>query len=143
MKGIHRPSVDPHPPKGSVMRKSISFHYGDVIMGAMASRITGLTIVCKTVHSGADQRQRQSSASLPFVRGIQRGSANSPHKRPVTRKMSPSDDVIMPQRLHNASTSTTTSSHMMTKQYKHAFRVTGHLCRKKSIADHCIPVTSV
>ena len=37
--------------------------YSDVIMGAMASLITGLTIVNSTVYSGADQRKHQSSAS--------------------------------------------------------------------------------
>ena len=69
-------------------------HYDDVIMGAMASQITSLTIV-STVYSDADQRQHQSSASLAFVRGIHRGPVNSPHKWPVTRKMSPFDDIIM------------------------------------------------
>ena len=44
---------------------------------------------------GADQRKHQSSASPAFVRGIHRWSVNSPHKRPVTRKMFPFDDVIM------------------------------------------------
>ena len=39
----------------------------------------------------------QSSDSLAFVRGIHRGPVNSPHKWPVTRKMFPFDDVIMPQ----------------------------------------------
>ena len=48
-----------------------------------------------TVYSGADQRKLQSSASLAFVRGIHRWPVNSPHKRPVTRKMFPFDDVIM------------------------------------------------
>ena len=42
-------------------------HYCDVIMGAMASQITNLTIVYSTVHSGADNRKHQSSASLPFA----------------------------------------------------------------------------
>ena len=72
-----------------------SVHYDDVIMGTMASQITSLTIVYPTVYSGADQRKHQSSASLAFVRGIHRGSVNSPHKWPVTRKMFPFDDVIM------------------------------------------------
>ena len=45
--------------------------------------------------SDADQRKHQSSASLAFVWGIHRGSVNSPHKWPVTRKMFPFDDVIM------------------------------------------------
>ena len=70
-------------------------HYDDVIMTTMASHITSLTIVYSTVYSGADQRKHQSSASLAFVRGIHRGPVNSPHKRPVTRKTFPFDDVIM------------------------------------------------
>ena len=41
-------------------------HYSDVIMGAMASQITSLSIVYSTVYSGADQRKHQSSASLAF-----------------------------------------------------------------------------
>ena len=40
-------------------------------------------------------RKHQSSASLAFVWGIHRGPVNSPHKRPVTRKMFLFDDVIM------------------------------------------------
>ena len=43
----------------------------------------------------ADQIKHQSSASLAFVRGIHRWPVNSSHKRPVTRKMFPFDDVIM------------------------------------------------
>ena len=70
-------------------------HYDDVIMGAIASQITSLTIVYSTVYSGANQSKHQSSASLAFVRGIHWGSVNSPHKSPVTRKKFPFDDVIM------------------------------------------------
>ena len=70
-------------------------YYNDVIMGAIASQITSLTIVYSTVYSDVDQRKHQSSASLAFVRGIHRGPVNSPHKWPVTRKMFPFDDVIM------------------------------------------------
>ena len=70
-------------------------HYSDVIMGAMASQITGLTIVYSTVYSGADQGKHESSASLAFGRGIHRWPVNSPHKWPVMRKMFPFDDVIM------------------------------------------------
>ena len=71
------------------------WHYNDVIMGTITSQITSLTIVYSTVYSDADQRKRQSSASLAFVWGIHRGPVNSPHKCPVTRKMFPFDDVIM------------------------------------------------
>ena len=45
----------------------LHLHYGDVIMGAMASQMTSLMIVYSTVYS--DQRKYQSSASLAFVRG--------------------------------------------------------------------------
>ena len=72
-----------------------SIHYGDVIMGTMASQTTSLTIVYSTVYSSADQRKQQRSASLAFVRGIHRGPVNSPHKWPVTRKMYSFDDVII------------------------------------------------
>ena len=64
-------------------------------MSAMASQITGASIVWSTVGSGADQRKHQSSASLAFVSGIHWWPVNSPHKRPVTRKMFSCDDVIM------------------------------------------------
>ena len=70
-------------------------HYSDVIMSAMAPQITGNSMVYSTVCSGADQRKHKKSASLAFVRGTHRWPANSPHKRPVTRKMFPFDDVIM------------------------------------------------
>ena len=81
----------------------ILWHYCNVIIGAVASQITSLTIVYSTVYSDADQRKHQSSASLAFVRGIHRGPVNSPHKWPVTRKMFPFDDVIMKYALHDAS----------------------------------------
>ena len=53
------------------------WHYGDVIMGTMASQITSLTIVYSTVYSGEDHiiyiwRKYLSSATLAFVRGIHR-----------------------------------------------------------------------
>ena len=73
----------------------ISFHYNVVIMSAMASQITSLTIVSSTVYSGTDERKHQSPASLAFVSGIHRWPLNSPHKGPVTRKMFPFHDVIM------------------------------------------------
>ena len=62
---------------------------------AIASQITGVSIVYSTVCSGADQRKHQSSASLAFVRGNHRRPLNSRHKGPVTRKMFSFHDVIM------------------------------------------------
>ena len=62
----------------------------------MPSKITGVSIVCSSVCSGADQRKHQSSASLAFVRGIHRCPMDSPHKGPVMQKIF--DDVIMYRR---------------------------------------------
>ena len=62
-------------------------HYCDVIMGAMASQITSLTIVYSIVHSGADKKKHAGNS--PMTREF------PAHKWPVTRKMVPFDDVIM------------------------------------------------
>ena len=70
-------------------------HYNDVIMSAMASQITSLTIVYSTVYSGTDQTKHQSTASLAFMRGIHRWPVNSRHKGTVTRELFAFDDVIM------------------------------------------------
>ena len=76
-------------------------HYSDVIMGTMASQITSITIVCSTVYSSADQRKYQSSASLAFVRGTNRGPVISSLKWPITRQMFTFYDVIMTKRFTN------------------------------------------
>ena len=70
-------------------------HYDYVIKSAIGSQIISPTIVNSTTYSSTDERKRQTSASLAFVRGIHRWPENSPHKGPVTRKMFPFDDVIM------------------------------------------------
>ena len=44
-------------------------------MSMMASQITSLLIVYSAVYSGTDERKHQSSASLAFVRGINRWPA--------------------------------------------------------------------
>ena len=45
-------------------------HYGDVIMSAMVSQITSVSIVYSTVCPGSDQIEHQSSASLAFVENV-------------------------------------------------------------------------
>ena len=47
-------------------------HYNDVIMSAVVSQITSVSIVCSTVGSGADQRKHQSSASLVGIHRSQK-----------------------------------------------------------------------
>ena len=48
----------------------VSLHYCGVIMCAMASQITSLTIVYSIVHLGEDQRKHQNPTSLACVRII-------------------------------------------------------------------------
>ena len=66
-------------------------HHSDVIIGAMASQISSLTIVYSTVYAGA----YKTTPNLR-VTGICAGNSpvNSRHKWPVTAKMFPFDDVI-------------------------------------------------
>ena len=67
----------------------VIIHYNDVIMGAMASQITSLTIGYSTVYS---RRRSKKTSKLRVtglcVCGFPRWPANSPHKWPVTQKMS-------------------------------------------------------
>ena len=64
-------------------------------MSAMASEITGVSIVCSTICSGADQNKKNKLPSLAVVRVNHRRAVDSPHERPVTRKIFPFDDVII------------------------------------------------
>ena len=67
-------------------------HYSDVIMGAMASKNTILTIVYSTAYSGADQRKHVRHWS--FVSGI-----HLPPVRPVMQSLS--IFVVSPKKLLN------------------------------------------
>ena len=62
-------------------------------MRAKTLQITGASIVYWAGCSGANERKHQSSASLPFVWGIDRWPVNSPHKGSVARKMIPCDAI--------------------------------------------------
>ena len=73
--------------------KKINCLYSDVTVSGMASQITGISTVCSMVCSY--QRKHKNSASLALVSGIHRWPVYSTHKRPVTLKMFPFDDVIM------------------------------------------------
>ena len=68
--------------------QTITFHYCDVILGAMASQITSLTIVYSRVHSSADKKiikaPRHWSLWDEFT-----GHRWIPHRWPITRKMFP------------------------------------------------------
>ena len=87
--GISGGSYNDH--RGNKSRASSPHdQYSDVIMSAMASLITGVTIIYPTVCSGADKKKLR-------VTGLHERNwlVNSPHKWPITRKMFPFDYVIM------------------------------------------------
>ena len=71
----------------------------DVIMNAMVSHITSVSMVCSTVCSGTDQRKHQSSASLAFMRGIHWWPVDSPHKGPVNQSINQSNPVLLKERV--------------------------------------------
>ena len=80
---------------GLLGKVNATVHYSGVIIGAIASQITSVSIAYSTVCSEGDQRKHQSYASLAFVRGIYLWPVDSPHKGLVARKLFPFDDVIM------------------------------------------------
>ena len=65
-------SIFCHPVFTALRVRKLHPHYNNVIMGAIASQISSLTIVYSIVYSDADQRKHQSSASLAFVWGMDR-----------------------------------------------------------------------
>ena len=70
-------------------------------MSAMVSQIINLTIDYSTVYSVADQRNHiKAPRHWPLCGEF---TGDSPHKWPVTRKMFPSDDVIMDGRCFQVS----------------------------------------
>ena len=71
-------------------------HYGDVIMGTIASQITSLTIVYSTVYSDAEENIK-APRHWPLCGEFTRDQWIPPHKWPVTRKMFSFHDVIMQQ----------------------------------------------
>ena len=71
---------------GFVVCLFVTVQYSDVIMRAMASQITSVSIVWSTVCSGADQRN---------IKVPRHWQVDSAHKGTVTRKMFQFDDVIM------------------------------------------------
>ena len=71
------------------------WHYGDVIVGTIASQITSLAIDYSTVYLDPDQRKHQSSASLAICAG------NSPEAGEFPAQMaSNAEDVSICWRHH-------------------------------------------
>ena len=54
------------------------FHYDDVVMGAMASQITSLTIVYSTVYSDADQKKTSKLRVTGLCAGNSPGTGEFP-----------------------------------------------------------------
>ena len=73
----------------------MAFHCSDVIMSAMASQITGVSIVWLTVCTCTYQRKYQRSASLALCEGNPPVTSGFPSQRASNTEMFPFDDVIM------------------------------------------------
>ena len=70
-------------------------HYGSVIMGAIASQITSLTIVYSNRLFRRRSKKTSKLRATGLCAGNPRGPVNSPHTWPVMWKMFLFDDVIM------------------------------------------------
>ena len=70
-------------------------YYMDVIMSAMASQITSVSIFSQLFVYVQIKENIKARRHWPLCEGIHRWPVDSPHKGPVTRKMFPFDDVIM------------------------------------------------
>ena len=68
-------------------------HYSGVIMSAIASQMIGLSMICSTVGSAAE------NIKAPRHWPMWGEFTNSPHKVQVTRKMFPFDESIMMMQL--------------------------------------------
>ena len=68
--------------------RGFSSNYSDVMLSVKPSLITGVSIVCSNVCSGADQNKHQSTTSLDFCEWI-------PSQRASNTEMIPFDDAIM------------------------------------------------
>ena len=64
-------------------------------MEAIASQMTGMTIVYSTVCSGAEQRKYQSSAHLPFFAGHSPITREYPAQRGSYAENVSFDDVVV------------------------------------------------
>ena len=72
------------------------WHNSDAMMSAMASQITGFWFVCSTICSGADHKKNlKAPRHWPLWGKFIGDRWILPHKRTVTWKMFPFDDVIM------------------------------------------------
>ena len=69
-------------------------HYGDVTMSAVASQMTGVSIVLLNRLLRRCSKKHQSSTSLAFVMGIDGLPVDSPHKGPITLTRLPFDEPI-------------------------------------------------
>ena len=70
-------------------------HYNDVIMSAMASQITSLTVVLANRLFRRKSKKTSKLRVTGFCAGNSPVAGEFPHKGPVTRKMFPFDDFIM------------------------------------------------
>ena len=98
----HRLKYESQPCQGMDMMQLIGcwyrgWHYNDVIVGAMVSQITNLTIIHSTAYSGAGQRKPQKLRLTGLCEGSSPVTGESPAQRASKhgKCFTPFGDVIM------------------------------------------------
>ena len=79
---------------GHMWLRTYHRHYGDVIMSAMTYQITGVSIVCSTICSGANWFKKSKFRVTGLCEGNLTVTGGFPSQGPVTRNMFPFDDII-------------------------------------------------
>ena len=89
-------------PQLVIMSTGYTDHYNDVIMSAVASQITSLTIVY-SINRWFRRRSKKTSKLrvTGLCAGNSPGTGEFPHKWPVSRQILPFDDVIMTKQHKN------------------------------------------
>ena len=77
------------------MQSVAIIHYNDVMMTAMTSQITSLTVVYSTVYSRRRSKKTSKLRVASRCEGDSPITGEFPAKGPVTQKMFPFDDVII------------------------------------------------
>ena len=96
-----RNHVSCRPLKAKIYMSFPVFHYHDVIIGVIASQITSLRLFTQPLIQTQIKENMKAPRHWPLCGEFTWGQVNSLHKRAVTRKMFPFDDVIMPADTRN------------------------------------------
>ena len=114
-------------------RKPLCHHYNDVIMSAMASKLSGVSIACSNVGSSTYQRNIKAPRHWPLC-------GNSPVTEEFpAQKASTAEDVFVRWRHHGISVFYVQTNHaglmeIILERYQNEYEFLGRGCTTKCIA---------